>query len=121
MKGSTYDLEAEQAVLGAFLIDHDTWPRIGDTFCPEAFYLVAHQSMAAAIIARCKKGEPADPVLIRGDLFDAGDRVAADVVFPLAKGVGTSANVSYYLYRGSGPPSRGSGASATRGVSAETW
>jgi len=96
---SCFDLEAEQAILGAFLIDDDTWSRIGDTFCPEPFYLVAHQAIAAALIARRTKAEPADPVLLRGDLLDAGDRTAADIVFPLAKGVGTSANVSYYWRR----------------------
>jgi replicative DNA helicase len=94
-----FDLEAEQAVLGAFFVDDDTWQRIGETFSPDAFYLVAHQSIAAAIIARCKKGEPGDPVLIRGDLADAGDHVAADLVFPLAKGLGTAANVFYYWQR----------------------
>jgi replicative DNA helicase len=96
---ASFDLEAEQAVLGAFFVDDDTWQRLGETFSPEAFYLVAHQSIAAAIIARCKRGEPGDPVLIRGDLADAGDRVAADLVFPLAKGLGTAANVSYYWQR----------------------
>jgi len=60
---------------------------------------VAHQSIATAIIARGKKGEPTDPLLIRGDLADAGDLVAADLVFPLAKGLGTAANVSYYWRR----------------------
>jgi hypothetical protein len=95
----TFDLEAEQAVLGAFFIGDDTWQCIGETFSPEVFYLVAHQSIAAAIIARCKKGEPGDPVLIRGDLLDAGDPVAASLVFPLAKGFGTAANVSYYWQR----------------------
>src|SRR5919202_457484 len=70
---SMYDLEAEQAVLGAFLIDDDTWPRIRETFCADAFYLVAHQAIARAVIARRAKGEPADPILLRGDLADAGD------------------------------------------------
>jgi replicative DNA helicase len=95
----TFDLEAEQAVLGAFFIGDDTWQCIGETFSPEVFYLVAHQAIAAAIIARCKKGEPGDPVLIRGDILDAGDPVAANLVFPLAKGIGTAANVSYYWQR----------------------
>ena len=95
----SFDLEAEQAVLGAFFIGEDTWQRIGETFSPEVFYLVAHQSIAAAVIARCKRGEPGDPVLIRGDLADAGDPIAADLVFPLAKGLGTAANVSYYWQR----------------------
>jgi replicative DNA helicase len=95
----SFDIEAEQAVLGAFFIGDDTWQRIGETFSPEVFYLVAHQSIAAAIIARCKRGEPGDPVLIRGDLADTGDPVAADLVFPLAKGLGTAANVSYYWQR----------------------
>jgi replicative DNA helicase len=96
---ATYDLDAEQAVLGAFLIDDDTWPRIGETFCPDAFYLVAHQAIAAAIVAGRTKGNPADPILLHGDLIDAGNRTAADLVFPLAKGVGTAANVTYYWQR----------------------
>jgi len=94
-----FDLEAEQSVLGAFFIDEDTWARIGETFSPAAFYLLAHQSIATAIMARRRKGEPADPVLIHGDLADGGNRLAADLVFPLAKGLGTAANVSYYWQR----------------------
>ncbi len=96
---ASFDVEAEQAVLGAFFVADETWQSIGETFSPEVFYLVAHQAIAAAIIARCKKGEPGDPVLIRGDLLDAGDPVAANLVFPLAKGLGTAANVSYYWQR----------------------
>jgi len=79
-----FDLEAEQAVLGAFFVDEDTWARIGETFSPAAFYLVAHTSIATAIMARRRKGEPTDPVLIHGDLADGGNRIAADIVFPLA-------------------------------------
>jgi replicative DNA helicase len=99
VKSATYDLEAEQAVLGAFLIEEETWARIGGTFSPDAFYLHAHHAIAAAIIARRAKGDPADPILLRGDLIDAGDRIAADLVFPLAKGIGTAANVTYYWQR----------------------
>ncbi len=94
-----YDLEAEQAVLGAFLIDDDTWSRIGDSFSPEPFYLHAHQAIAAAIIGRRAKGEPPDPILLRGDLVDAGDHAAADLVFPLAGSLRTAGNVSYYWQR----------------------
>jgi hypothetical protein len=68
---TAFDLEAEQAVLGTFLIDDTTWARIGDSFCPEPFYLQAHQAIAVAPIARHAKAEPADPILLRGDLADA--------------------------------------------------
>ena len=99
VRDAPYDLEAEQAVLGAFLIDDDTWNRIGETFCADAFYLVAHQAIARAIIVRRAKGEPTDPILLRGDLIDAGDLASAHLVFPLAKGLGTAANVAYYWRR----------------------
>jgi hypothetical protein len=34
-----FDLEAEQAVLGAFFLGDETWQSIGETFSPEVFYL----------------------------------------------------------------------------------
>jgi hypothetical protein len=43
---STADLEAEQAVLGAFFVADETWQSVGETFSPEVFYLVAHQAIA---------------------------------------------------------------------------
>jgi replicative DNA helicase len=59
---TAFDLEVEQAVLGAFLIDDNaTWSRIGDVFCPDPFYLGAHQAISAAIIARRAKAAPTDP------------------------------------------------------------
>jgi replicative DNA helicase len=40
---TAFDLEVEQAVLGAFLIDDSTsWSRIGVFFCPEPFYVQDH-------------------------------------------------------------------------------
>jgi hypothetical protein len=55
--------------------------------------LAAPAPVRAGVTAE-PKGEPGDPVLIRGDLLDAGDPVAANLVFPLAKGLGTAANGS---------------------------
>jgi hypothetical protein len=73
--------------------------RIASRFSPEPFYLHAHQAIAAAIIGRRAKGEPPDPILLRGDLVDAGDHAAADLVFPLAGSLRTAGNVSYYWQR----------------------
>jgi len=99
MGSSPCDLAAEQAVLGAFLIDEETWPRIGDTFSPEPFSLQAHRAIAVAILGRCTRGEPPDPILLRGDLVDAGDEAAAELVLRLARSLGTSGNVAYYWQR----------------------
>lgn len=99
MKEPAYDLEAEQAVLAAFLIDEGTWARIGEIFSPEPFYLPAHRAIAETIIRRRAKTEPTDPVLLRGDLLDAGEPAAADLVISLAGSIGTAFNVSSYWQR----------------------
>ncbi len=95
-----FDLEAEAATLGAALIDpEETRSTIAETFDPEAFYLQEHQEIAAAVASRWRKSEAFDPVILRGELLDGGKRDAAELVFPLSKGLGTAANVGHYWRR----------------------
>ncbi len=95
-----YDLAAEEAFLGAALIDPDeTQKTVLETFAPTAFYLTAHQQIAEDILVRWTKGDPVDPFLLRGALLDRHLIDAADMVLRLAKGSGSTYHAGAYWAR----------------------
>ena len=98
VKGADCDLEAEQAVLGAFLIDGtpglaserpsprrpSTWSRTSRSRQPSS-----PEARRASPPTRCSSA---------GTLRTLAIWSRPDLVFPLAKGLGTAANVSYYWH-----------------------
>ncbi len=54
------NLEAEQSLLGAVLIDRDAMIRIADRVHPEDFYKDAHRVIYAAMVDLFEKREPID-------------------------------------------------------------
>jgi replicative DNA helicase len=95
-----HNLEAEQAVLGAILIDENAFDLVAAApLVPEDLYLVAHQHVLAACIELAKEGKALDPVLLSQRL-DAkgllGHQVPHELPFALAKGLGTAGNVVHY-------------------------
>jgi replicative DNA helicase len=95
-----HNVDAEQAVLGAMLID----PNAFDLVAPilqkgEEFYVLAHQHVFTACVELVKEGKALDPVLLSQRL-DAkgllGHAVPPEMPFGLARGLGTAANVIHY-------------------------
>jgi len=58
----------ERDVLGAYVVDHDTFGPWIDQLSPEHFYLPAHARAFAAIRRRHRAKEPIDSVSLRDDL-----------------------------------------------------
>lgn len=93
------NLEAEQSVLGAMLIERDAILRAMDVLEPEAFYRDAHRRVFEAITALTERSEPVDIITVteelrrRSKLEEVGG-VAA--LTSLANAVPTAANVEYY-------------------------
>lgn len=54
------NLEAEESVLGAILLDPRCFGRIADILKPEAFYVKAHQLIFKAAAALYRQGQPTD-------------------------------------------------------------
>src|SRR5688572_25050398 len=94
-----HNVEAEQAVLGAILIEETAFDQVAPLVKPTDFYLLAHQHIYAVCMDLAKESKAIDPVLIQQRL-DAkgllGAQVAPELPFALARGLGTAANVSHY-------------------------
>ncbi|MCP4114979.1 MAG: replicative DNA helicase [Desulfobacteraceae bacterium] len=63
-----HDLDAEEAVLSALLIDNDNLYDVIEILKPEDFYKKAHQKIYAAILELFSRDEPADLVTVASRL-----------------------------------------------------
>ena len=94
-----HNLEAEQALLGALLVDNRGMEKIGDFLKAEHFYVPAHQRIYAGIIHLTERGMAADPVTLKtyfetdSDLAHVG---GADYLQDLAANVITIINTEDY-------------------------
>ncbi|MCB9948436.1 MAG: replicative DNA helicase [Rhodospirillaceae bacterium] len=90
---------AEQALLGAILVNNATLDRVGDLLEPQHFYYPAHSRIYAACLHLREKGRTADPVTLSA-LFDAdGDLVeigGARYLADLAAGIVSVINPREY-------------------------
>lgn len=60
-----HNLEAEQGLLGALLIDNRALEKVGDFLRPEHFYAPAHQRIYDTIIKLVDRGQTASPVTLK--------------------------------------------------------
>ncbi len=73
-----HNMEAEQGLLGALLIDNRSLEKISDFFRPEHFFFQAHQRIYEAIVKLVDRGQNASPVTLKSyfeqddDLKDLG-------------------------------------------------
>ena len=94
-----HNLEAEQAVLGALLIEETAFDLVADRLNPGDFYLQAHQLVFQTSAELAQEKQAIDPVLLHQRLEAKGllgASVPRDLPFALAKGLGTAANVRHY-------------------------
>ncbi len=68
-----HDALAEQAVLGALLLNSSVLPEVLAIAPVQAFYLPKHAAILSAIISLHESGTPADPVMVAGELERSGD------------------------------------------------
>lgn len=93
------NIEAEQSVLGAMLLDNDAVTKVLEFLGAEAFYREGHRKIFSAMVELYQKNEPADLVTVTNVLKN--NNALEDVGGPeylanLAAGVPTAANVIYY-------------------------
>ncbi len=94
-----HNAEAEQAVLGAILLDPDSVPLVLRFLRTEDFYANANRNIFAAIISLYEKGQKADLITLTDELrllstLDTSG--GASYVADLTSFVPSSANVEYY-------------------------
>ncbi|MFD2330716.1 replicative DNA helicase [Cohnella sp. GCM10020058] len=93
------NLEAEQAVLGAILLESEALITAMERLNTEDFYSVAHQRIFEAMVDLNENNQPMDLITITATLRDRGQLEEVGSVSYLAKlasAVPTAANVDYY-------------------------
>ena len=60
-----HNIEAEQGLLGALLVDNNAYDRIADILSPEHFYVPVHGRIFDAICNYLQKGQNASPVTLK--------------------------------------------------------
>lgn len=93
------NIEAEQSVLGAMLLDKEAIARVEEVLLPQDFYREAHKVIYKAILTLAEKNEAADLVTVTETLRREGrleDIGGISYITYLANTVPTSANVLYH-------------------------
>jgi replicative DNA helicase len=92
-------LEAEQAVLGAIILEGEAITKAIEILCSDDFYRDAHRKIYNAMVELFNKNEPIDLITITEHLKDKGeleDVGGLSYLSTLATVVPTSANIKYY-------------------------
>jgi len=92
-------LEAEQATLGAMVIEPDAIPIAAELVRAEDFYIEGHQIIFRAILSMHDRGEPVDIITLDGELrrLDKLEKVGGiGYLTTILNTVPTAANVHYY-------------------------
>src|SRR5512147_546560 len=93
------NIEAEQSVLGAILLDNEAAHDVIEILRPEDFYKDAHRKIFEACLALIDRSEPADLVTLTNELKKQGGLEAiggAAYLAALVDAVPTAANVMHY-------------------------
>ena len=93
------NIEAEQSVLGAMLIDKKAVGAVAETLQPEDFYRPSHQAIYRAMLALYAKNEPVDLVTVVDELKKTNQLQNAEgisYITLLANAVPTAANVKWH-------------------------
>jgi replicative DNA helicase len=94
-----HNQDAEQALLGALLVDNRAYEKVGDFLKSNQFFLPAHQRIFEAIIKMIDRGQTASPVTLKNyfekddDLKDVG---GAEYLADLAASVVSVINAQDY-------------------------
>ena len=98
--GLPYSLEAEQAVLGAVLVEPDQINNIADALKPEYFYLPEHRSIYTVMLNKMTRNELIDFVTVLEALKSEGFFSSEDgkaYLLKLANGVPFISNLPNYV------------------------
>ncbi|OGA95024.1 MAG: hypothetical protein A3E79_06605 [Burkholderiales bacterium RIFCSPHIGHO2_12_FULL_61_11] len=91
--------EAESSVLGALLLDNESWDRVGDLVKAEQFYDRAHQQIFTAIASLLSASKPADIITVFNQLELSGHGLAVgglSYLNALSQYIPSAANVRRY-------------------------
>lgn len=93
------NVEAEEAVLGAILVNPETLAKVSDTLLPKSFYKPAHRYIYEAMLQLFNNNDNIDIVTVSEVLNYSGklDAVGGRAyINDLAENTITTTNISYY-------------------------
>jgi len=93
------NIEAEQSVLGAILIENEAINKVIEILTPEDFYRDAHRKIFEALIILSERDEPADLITLTDELQKRKqlDSIGgASYLASIIDSVPTAANIEYY-------------------------
>jgi replicative DNA helicase len=93
------NIEAEQSVLGAILIENDSINKVIEILTSDDFYREGHRKIFDAFISLSERDEPADLITLTNELrkMDQLDSIGgASYIASLIDFVPTAANIEYY-------------------------
>lgn len=99
LKVPPHNLEAEQSVLGAVLIDKDSVIKIVDILKPKDFYLPAHEKIFEVILELFDRHQPVDVLSVSNNLKERGiikEVGGASYLAELTNQVPTASHVENY-------------------------
>src|SRR6266567_6664668 len=91
--------DAEQAILGAMLLDQDAALKAAELLDDTMFYKEGHRALFRAMTGLAERGDVIDPVTLRDELVRRGDLDRAggmEYIGSLIDVVPTAANVEYH-------------------------
>lgn len=94
-----HDLEAEQSVLGALMLDQNAVAAVRDMLEPSDFYAEKHRHIYQAALELSDRGEPIDPITLRAQMERAGTLSRSggvDYIAELSIVTPTAASVKHY-------------------------
>ncbi|MDW7694178.1 replicative DNA helicase [Flammeovirgaceae bacterium SG7u.111] len=98
-KKRPYDIELEQAVLGALMLEKDALTEVIEILKVETFDLEAHQHIFKAILSLFKRSEPIDILTVSNQLKKEGKFEAAKggvYITQLTNRVNSAANIEFH-------------------------
>jgi replicative DNA helicase len=99
LRRTPWSPEAEQAVLGAMLLDQDAALKAVQILEDASFYREAHRRIFRAMVQLLDRGDVVDPLILRDELDRRGDLEAAggmDYLAELLDTVPTAANIEFH-------------------------
>lgn len=97
-----HDTRAEQAILGAMLLDPNAIPAVTDHTTPDDMYQPRHQTIMNTILTLWAEGKTPDAVMVAAELDTQGhtDHIGgATYIHTLLANASISANVDYHAQR----------------------
>jgi replicative DNA helicase len=92
-----HNLEAEQAVLGAMMMDREAIARVNQTVDASGFYRAAHGVIFEAMRSLYDRGEPVDLITLQGELGPHLEEVGGlGYLADLVGSIPTTAHAEYY-------------------------